>query len=278
MLGPTPMAGPPPSAKVLSAGPSGVLPWVTSTATQKSGATAQVPTTAPAPDTSSRVEPRIWSSTSSSLSRSSSAARRRVTKQARSSMDLPHICSSPRGKQPARYTMGVPTGTALSASSWDKPTSTYSSFRGTLLSSSPPAGQATSPRRGGSVSTTSSRPGSIRGSTPPMLRKRRKPSSTPVTIRPISSRWASSSSLGASGVLLRRTPSTLPMRSMDTSSTRGRSSSAATAAAGASNPEGAVQVHSRSRACLISKFHHPFRPEKAGAGKSRPRSLTPDRR
>ena len=40
MLGPMPMAGPFPSSQERSLGPSGVRPWVTSTATHQSGATA----------------------------------------------------------------------------------------------------------------------------------------------------------------------------------------------------------------------------------------------
>ena len=47
-------------------------------------------------------------------------------------MALPHIRSSPRGKQDPRYTMGVPT--SLSPCSGVRPASTASSAMGTALS------------------------------------------------------------------------------------------------------------------------------------------------
>ena len=84
-------------------------------------------------------------------------------------------------------------GTVRSASFWSIPISTRNSEIGMAFLVSPGLStwggrQVTTPKIEGCVSTVSSRSGSMRGSTPPMVRKRRNPSSTPVTIRPISSK------------------------------------------------------------------------------------------
>ena len=101
-LGPSPMTGPPPRGKVLSLDASGESPWVTSTATQQSGAIPYAAAMAPVLWVSSWVEPRTYRSTSSCLSRSRSRASSRMAKQARSSSAFPHSSLSPRGAQPAR--------------------------------------------------------------------------------------------------------------------------------------------------------------------------------
>ena len=102
-----------------------------------------------------------------------------------------------------------------------------------------------------------SRLGSIRGSTPPTGRKRRKPSLAPVITRPTSSKWASSTTRLAFSVPQRRIPITFPKRSFFTSSIRGRSSSIAWLATASSLPEGPGQLQS---ACLNIHGNLPHSP------------------
>ena len=103
---------------------------------------------------------------------------------------------------------------------------------------------ATTPKMGGSVRMVSSLSGSILGSTPPILVKRRNPSSMPLTIRPISSRCAVMSTFFAFFLPQRFTPKTLPILSIHVSSHSGSISSLALTATAVSNPEGPHSLHS----------------------------------
>ena len=141
-------------------------------------------------------------------------------------------------------------GNFCRASSWHNPTSRKSLLIASALSASSPLCkwdgiQDTTPKAGGFVSRNSSRSGRMRESTPPKVVKRKKPSSWPVTIKPTSSKCASSKRRGAPSRPHRRTPTKLPSRVVYTSSTKGRKSSAAPCTACVSKPLGPGRAHRR---------------------------------